>query len=285
MLIKATPEDIAQYGDFAYRLALDPTRSAYPAYSDGIKTRMGFEADAVSAVTKDTSELLLFVSEGTVEGWIQYFWIPQDRYLQLSACNIRCGTARALAELLELLRERFPGYTMYFGFPGENTEAIRFLREHGFQSIEEDWNQSFFFDNYDPHPADAGVIRITRENFEDFRTVYHPEPETYWDCDRILETMDDWIIFGFYKNGVPAAAVFLQGEDGYYEIYGLEFADGIFAEDIFRALLTAALNACKGMGAKYMTYFCGEKARRILPELGFRCVGRYVLHIKTLDEG
>lgn len=281
MLIQATLEDIEKYRGFAYGLALDPAKSGYPTYADGIKTEEDFIADAARGVTRDNSELLLFVPDGAVEGWVKYFWLPEEHYLQLSGCNINRGTEQALAELVELLQERFQGYTLYFGFPGENTEAIHYLREHGFWCVEEAWNHSFFFDSYKPLPDDKNAARITRENFDDFRAVYHADPETYWNCDRILEAIDDWTIFVYYSNGIPAAAVFLQVDDGYYEIYGMEFADGTFHEDVFRALLIAALNACKGKGAKYMTYFCGGEEKRLLPELGFRCVGQYVLYIKS----
>lgn len=133
MLIQATDEDIEKYGEMAYRLALDPTRSCYPAY---------------------------------------------------------------------------------FGYPGDNRDAVSFLAEHGFKCIEQDWNP-----------------------------------------DRILETIDDWIIFVYDQADIPAATVFLRGDNGYFEIYGTEFADGTFQENVFRELLAASLNECKRRGAKYMTYF------------------------------
>lgn len=219
---------------------------------------------------------------GTVEGWLAYDWIPMDKYLQLCACNINHGMEQALTELLERLEKRFPGYTMYFGFPEENLDAAGFLQAKGFRRIEDDWNYSFFFEGYKLLPENQNIERITRDNFDAFRAVYHADPETYWNCDRILGAIDDWIIFVYYDNGRPAATVFLQGNHGYYEIYGMEFAGGVWKEDIFRGLLTAALNACKGLGAKYMTYFCGERETRILPEFGFQCIGRYSLYCKTL---
>lgn len=283
MLVKATLEDIAKYGDLAYDLSLNPAKSSYPTYGDGIKTREDFMADAERAVTKETSELLLFVENGTVEGWMAYFWIPEDGYLQLSGCNLNRGTERALTELLELLERRFAGYTTYFGYPGENRDAIRFLQTHGFRCIEEAWNHSFFFDGYGPQGYGRDVEKISRNNFDKFRAVYHPSQETYWNCGRILETIDDWTIFVYNKDDGPVAAVFLQGKQGYFEIYGMEFAGGAFQEDAFRKLLTASLDECKHVNAKFMTYFCGEEEKRILAELGFQCVGQYVLYSKALS--
>ena len=282
MLIKATTEDIKEYGEFAYQLARNLAKSAYPTYGDGIKTEADFFRAAERAVEQERSELLLFVMDGKVEGWISYFWGPEDKYLQLDGCNINRGTKQALTELLDLLERRFAGYTTYFGYPGENRDAIGFLQTQSFRCIEEDWNHSFFFGGYQPTSDGQSVEKISRHNFDQFQAVYHPDSETYWNCDRIFERLDDWVVFVYNQADTPVAGVFLTGDDGYFEIYGMEFADGVFREDMCLALLTASLNECKRMGARFLTYFCGEEEKRILQGLGFQCVGRYVLYTKNL---
>lgn len=282
MLIKATIEDIKKYGDFAYNLALNPEKSSYPTYADGIKTKEDFLDAAKKAAAEETSGLLLFVTDGKVDGWISYFRIPEEKYLQLDGCNIARGTEQALTELLNTLETRFAGYTAYFGYPGENVEAVEFLRTHGFSLIEENWNCSFFFDGYKSVTRACNVEKITRKNFDKFRAVYRADPETYWNCDRIYERIDDWTIFVYNDGDTPIATIFFTGDDGYYEIFGAEFIGGIFREHAFRELLTASLNECGRMGAKYMTYFCGDEEKRILREFDFKCVGKYLLYIKVL---
>lgn len=282
MLIKAAVEDIKKYGELAYSIAMNPAKSCYPTYIDGIKTKADFLSAAERAVSKETSEVLLFSVDGNVEGWVSYFWIPEDNYLQLNGFNINRDTEQALTELVELIEARFPGYTAYFGYPGDNRDAIHFLAEHGFKCIEQDWNHSFFFDGYTRKEYSPCVEKISRENFYKFREVYHADPETYWNPDRIFETIDDWTVFIYNQADTPVAAVFLKGDDGYFEIYGAECAEGVFREDVFRELLTASLVECKRLGAKYMTYFCGEDEKHILSELGFKCVGQYVLYMKSL---
>lgn len=42
MLRIATEEEITQYADIAYELAMDPTRCGYPVYYDGMKTKEEF---------------------------------------------------------------------------------------------------------------------------------------------------------------------------------------------------------------------------------------------------
>ncbi len=282
MLIKATEEDVKKHGAFAYRLAQNLATSCYPTYCDGIKTKTDFLNAAKQAVSSPTAELLLFLLDGNVEGWISYYWIPEDNYLQLTGFNIKHGAQQALAELIERIKTAFAGYTAYFGYPGDNQAAISYLVEHGFQCIERDWNHSFFFDEYTATADSPCIEKIYRHNFDKFRAVYHADPETYWNADRIFETIDDWTIFVYNQADVPMATVFLKGDDEYFEIVGIEFADGVFHEDLFHKLLEASLNACKRLGAKYMTYFCGENEKAVLSKLDFKCVGQYVLYIKAL---
>ena len=286
MLVKATLDDVEKYCGFIFDIALDQTRSCYPTYADGIKTKEDFITNAKKGVTQDNWELLLFSIDGIVEGWLEYFWIQEDNYLQLCACNVNRGTEQALTELLALLREHFPGYTLYFGFPESNTDAVHFLLKNGFESIEEEWDNTFFLENFIPLPEDADIVRIGRDDFDDFREVYKPDSDTYWNCDRIFEQIDQWVILVYYNDGHPVGAVFFQGEDGYYEIYGVESASGRFRENIYRALLIAALNYCKRLNARYVTYFCDENSHKVVLDLGFHCIGKYICyqlaHLNTI---
>lgn len=263
MLARATMQDIRDYGDWAYSLALDPTRSGYPTYCDGIKTKAEFLTAAKQALMRETEELLLFRMDGAVEGWISLTWIPEDGYLQVDSFNIRRGTRRALEELLTLLERHYSGYTAHFGFPGENRDAICYLRSQGFRCIEHAWNHTFVFQNYRATADAEGIERITRQSFDRFCAVYRPDPDTYWDCSRIFETLEDWTILVKDQNGAPDSAIFLRGGGARCcEVYGAAFADGEFHERSFCELLSAALNACKRMGARYMTYLCGGEERK-----------------------
>lgn len=49
MLRKLNEDEYKQYLDFAYELALDLTRSCYPTYADGLKTREDFDQAAARA--------------------------------------------------------------------------------------------------------------------------------------------------------------------------------------------------------------------------------------------
>ena len=283
MLICATAEDIRKYGDSVYELALNPAKSCYPTYCDGIKTKTDFLNAAENARTGKTSELLLFALDGRVEGWISYFWIPEDKYLQIDGCNLKSGAERALAELLDALESKFAGYTAYFGYPGENHEAIRFLQQNGFECAERTWNHSFIFGEYRRRETSPNVEKISRTNFDRFRAAYHASPDAYWNCERIYESIDEWTIFVYNQGSAPVAAVFSTGSAGYFEIYGVEFTSETRQIHIISELLIALLNEYAQMGAKYLTYLCDEAEKDVLRELGFRCVGQYVLYTKVFS--
>ena len=72
MLIEATREDIEQYMDFAYTLALDQRRSGYPHFSDGVSTKEQFVDHVWKSYEDDDRDILLFMIDGVVEGWIQF---------------------------------------------------------------------------------------------------------------------------------------------------------------------------------------------------------------------
>jgi len=181
-----------------------------------------------------------------------------------------------------VIETSFHGYKAYFGYPGDNGEAIYFLKEHGFKCIEQDWNHSFFFAGYTQKECSGLVEKITRQNFDKFREIYHVAPDTYWNAERIFETIEKWTIFVYNQAEHPIAGIFLLGNKGYFEIFGVEFDEGVLQEHVFSELLVASLNACKASGAEYLTYFCKDEEKPILKELGFKCVGEYVLYVKDL---
>lgn len=280
MLVKATYQDIETYGEFVYSVAQDLRRSAYPTFADGISTKEEFFQTARRSIESENYELLLYFSENKMEGFISYFWIEEDNYLQLFSCNINSGTAQALTELVVYLEENFKEYEWYFGFPKGNQEAVEFLQKYGFSCIEDDYDTNIDFANYELREENKNVVRVTQENFEDFRFIHSlDEVDTYWTCERIYEKLDTWDVYVCYEDSVPAGVMFFTGDEEYLEIYGIEYKDGAYREDIFTALMITALNEGKRRGTKYMTYFCENEVEAV-KNLGFRLVSPYVCYCK-----
>ena len=140
MLVKAKKEDIEQYMDFAYSLAMDQTKSGYPLWSDGISTKEEFMNHVCKSYHNDDRDILLFISDGIVKGWIQFFYIEQDWYLQTNGFLINSNTEQTLTEFLEYACEYFAGYDLYLGFPKRNSKAILFLQKTGCRLIEESYH-------------------------------------------------------------------------------------------------------------------------------------------------
>lgn len=285
MLTPITETNFNKYIDFAFDLSLDQTKSGYPTYTDGIKTKEDFIASAKKAFSSSSGGILLFAYGEKAEGWIQYYYLTEDKYLSTNVFCVNTHTEAALKDFISFSEKGFKGYDLYFGFPESNVKAVNYLSQNGFECIEDDFNNSFFFEEYTPLPQSKAVKKITRENFEDFRRLMDAQTDdtTYWNSDRIFEALDKWSIYGFYRNGELLGAVYFTDNGLMLEIFGFVFSSPYpFDEGIYRDLLITVLNAGKKDGAKYMTYFCEKEYQPIVSELGFKYIGEYVCYIKRL---
>lgn len=280
MLIVTTLADIEKYGEEMYRLALDKSCSSYPTYADGIKNKWDFYAAAKRLVQNATSELLLYVRNEKVEGQIGYFWLTEDKYLELEFCITRGMAHGALSELSERIGSRFPDYNVYFGFPSDNSDAVNYLKDNGFEIIEESYNYSFFFENYSETSDDSHVKKILRDNFNDFRSVYKPGDKTYWTPDRILAQLEKWTAFT-YSEQVPLGAIFVHN-GVHSEILGLEIATDTNCHEICSALIRAVLNSCKRSNVKFLTFLCDDAVRKVAEDCGFTFVSKYLCLYKNI---
>ena len=280
MLRLLEPSEFGTYIEFAYDLSQDMTRSGYPTYCDGIKTKENFISRTKKSFERPTEDVLLFVEDGQVEGLIHFQHLEEDRYLQTFVFNIRRDTETALAEFVDWCRDRWPGSDLHLGFPAENEEALSWLEGVGVPCIARSWNYQIFLAQYTPLPDSPDVRRITAENFEEFAAVHSKiEGDMYWNCDRVRETLDNWAIFVTGEGDTAGELLMTDKRGEYQEIFALEYAD----ENAFRGLLTAALNHLKTHKMKYLTFFVdsGEEGK-ILTQLGFQLVGGYVCHRLTL---
>ncbi len=284
MLRICTDQEFRKYADFVYELALDQSKSGYPTYSDGIKTKEMFLDRSQKAFLRDTEDILLFEHEGIVEGWIHYYYLPEDNYLSTVSFNINSHTEQALQEFLELVQVQFKGYDLFLGYSKDNKKAVDFLSTHGFVCIEEDYNNTAFLNKYEPVQVSDSVFRVTKDNYEFFRALHSQvEGDMYWNSDRIYADIDNWIIFVKIHNKESVGSVYyMTDDDGWFEIFGIDMKDNVFDSKLFFDLLGKALNTAKKSKGKYMTFFCDKEGQEIVSSLGFECVGEYVCYKKHL---
>lgn len=284
MLRICSEQEFRQYANAMYQLAVDPTKAGYPSYSDKIKTKEMFLERALAAFSRDTEEILLFEHNGVVEGCIHYYWIPEDNYLATTGFNINCHTEEALREFLAWVEARFSGYDLFLGYSRKNTQAVRFLSAHGFDCIESSYNNTALLTQYEPAPVHDTILPITKDNYELFRRLHRQvEGTMYWNSDRLEAALDEWKIFVKTEDTETLGAVYYRtDDDGWFEIYGIEYKDNAYDASLFRDLLRTALNTAKEMGCVYMTFFCEETEQNIATQNGFECVDAYVCYRKHL---
>ena len=284
MLRPCSESEFEKYIDFAYGLATDPTKSGYPTYCDKIKTKEMFIARSREAFCRETEQMLLFEYDGEVQGFIHLFLISEDNYLSTLGFNIGKKTEQALAEFLAFVGERYGGYDLFLGFPADNVSAVDFLRRHGFECIEDDYNNTAFLDRLGEIKS-SGAVRIGRDDFESFRVLHTPaEADMYWTSERIFAAIDSWNILMIEKDGEPQGAVYyMNADDGWYEIFGIDINNGEYSPALFRELLNAALHDAGSRGGRVMTFFCEEKYEVATKECGFICIGRYLLYKTHLE--
>ena len=285
MLIECSKNELMKNMDFAYELALDPSKSGYPTYRDGIKTKSMFVERRLKAFERETEQILLFLYDGAVRGLIHYYRIPDDRYLQTIAFCISEATEQALSEFLSFIGERFKGYDVFMGFPAENQEAVKYLSKRGFECIEDDYNNTAFLDKCAHIRENSEIIRIGKENYGGFRALHSQiEGDMYWNSDRIYEDLDNWIILLREKDGKPQGAVYYTDyDDGCYEIFGIDVDRGKYDPALFKELLNAAIADTVRKGGRFITFFCDKEYEETALECGFVCIGNYLCFKTRLD--
>lgn len=283
MLRKLSENEYKQYLDFAYELALDPSKSCYPTYADGLKTRQDFDKMAARAFQRKNNELLLFEEDGQAQGLLQYYALPEDNYVQAQMFSVIANTRQAIEEFVAYLKEHWAGSTLYFGISEANREAVETLESLSFHQFESTNVGVMRFEEYVPQPESAEVIPVTRENFDRFAALHAQwDGEMYWDNAHLLEDLDNWQLYLFEKDGEVRGAIYFRYVENSMEIFGTDFPDGKLDPEVFRALLVRALNQSKSDGMADLTIFHDDEERPVLEGLGVRRIDFYLGYSKEL---
>lgn len=260
MLRIPTANEFEEYSERAYVLALDPSRSSFPSYADGIKTKEDFLAIAKRGFESENEEIYIFEHGGEMRGWIHFYVLTEDKYIGIEAFETDGFEKEQFAEFAALLKEKYAGYEVTAGFPSQNERAVSAAIENGFEIIEESAVNILFFSDYEPQPESGRVEPLTKKNLAVFAKL-HDKVEMYWNTKRLTEAYfggDKWRIYLTEKDGKAAAIYFVYAEN-IAEIFGLDFSDG-FDGTAAEELLTAALNeAKKNVSAKAMYWFTEDE--------------------------
>lgn len=283
MLVKLKKENLEKYLDFAYELSLDLSKSCYPSYADGIKTKEDFISIAQKSFDKDNNEIYLFFYQDKLEGWINYYFIPEDNYFCCEVFSIRNHMEFAFQEFMKYIEQHFKGYEFYFGCSIKNIGAINFLESNGFEQIEESQVCLLNFEKYACRNENQNIRQITETNYADFVELHKPsDEEMYWDCKHILEDIKNWHIYALYEENKAVAAIYFVRSGVFLEIFGIDFKDNKYNENHFRELMIKALNEGKNLGAMHLYYFSENNEAKLLETLGYRWFDTYRCYLRKI---
>ena len=130
-------------------------------------------------------------------------------------------------------------------YPHLFRQALSYLAEKEFELLEESYNDVLFLDNYRGGENTEGIVPVTEENFPLFAELHSQfDSDMYWNSERLRQSLDQWMLFLYEKENVLKGAIYCtKGELA--EIFGVDYADGVYSPEIFCALTGAVLNDCK----------------------------------------
>ncbi len=264
--------------DWAWGLAADRSRSSYPTYTDGVKTRQDFIRRAREGIIRPDEEILLAWADGRATGWIHWYVLPEEGYAGCCSFLTESRTAETLAAFEAYAAAKQPGFTLSLGFPGENRAACRWAEENGF-TLEDELTDTVFHLDGGVLMSDAPhVERVTRETFPDFRRLHDGTP-MFWTSDRIQAAWERWRLFLYRRDGEPLAAAYVLDDSGLPELFGL---DGAEDENLCRLLLTACLLDAQARGRRHLIYFAERRKIPLLRSMGFTINGVYHGYTKVI---
>lgn len=272
-------DDIDARIDEFWFVALDLTRSTYPTYTDGIKTREDFADTLHRAAGADWGEVLLHVHGDEVNGLIVIDQVDEE-YVSLRVCLTYAHQRECLNEVLAHIVAKHAGRTLWLGFAPENADLLALARENDFGLLDDSTNWTLHLDDWAMQPEDAHVVAVKRTNYADFRAVW-TDTGMYWNADRIWEAFDQWTLHVYRDEQGVLGAVACMNDDVAAEIFGFQCVAGC-DECIHRALLVSCINAVKSVGTRHLTYFTDRGEAEWIAETGFRRVSDYVCYKKRL---
>lgn len=273
MLRKLQEHEFDALAEMAYALSQDLSKTSFPLYTDGVKTKADF-LNANRLHRKD-HEILVYERDGEIQGWVHYYTLPEDKCVCLSNMSIREGYAHAFLEALDYWRERFPGYTWGFYFSEDDAEMMALAKKEGYTVCPREYADILLLRDYEIQNISGQVEKVTRETFSLFREVHKiRDDEMYWTNDRIEKDLDNWAIYAYIHEGRYVGTVYY---DGYgtkdLEIFGMDFLPGYDKPEIARDLLAACLNGAKDAGAGSMYHWPDtQRDQEIALSLGFHCL-------------
>lgn len=275
MLKRINEKEFNDYIDFAYTLAMNKEKCCYPIYYDGIKTKDDFYNGEKESFKSDDSEILLYIENNTIEGWINYYFIEEDKYIQISTFSINKNTNLALDEFIQYINNKFHGYELYLGFPEDNKEAINYLSSKA-ELIESSFNNILNLKDIKTISSKENIIKINKDNYHYFKNI-HTDLDLYWTAERIYNKLDKWDIYVKVLNDTPVSAIFAtKGKDDFCEIFGYYLEKN--NKDSLKELLETVILNTSSKNKHIIFFEDSSDNEKIIEKIGFTCIGKYLCY-------
>ncbi len=272
MLVKMNRLEFEQYIDSAYKLSLDLSKSAFPIYADTIKTKADFVRNIIASFDDNNSEMLLFKHNNEVCGFISYYILADDNYIGIRLFNINSFFAEAMSQFTQYLSSKYRGYSLYLGFPTDNTEAKTFFNSVDVSVADTSSVYVVHFDGYKPLKEDVNIVEVNKSNYNCFRKLHDNTEGIYWNSDRLYDgligsTKNPWLIYILKEDSDVLGGIYFTYYKEMAEIFGIDFKDGVFDFSIAKKLIIKAFNKSKLDSMKALTYFASKEEIEIMRDL------------------
>ncbi len=126
----------------------------------------------VKAIEEKNQNLLAFYNKDELCGVCIYFWIKEENYTQTSIFLIKKDYETIANKFICYIESQLRGYKLLIGVPSTNEIAINYFNSNGMKCIESSIVTNKMCVNVEESFSNANVIRVTRDNFEEYRDFH-----------------------------------------------------------------------------------------------------------------
>jgi len=234
-ILKCTLDDLDLIAEFAYTKNKIETERCRPFLAnDSIeKIKVAYTRDII----EKERDILLMYDKDKLIGFTAFFWIPEDKYLQLIRGIYALNNYDLVASnFLNYFKENFRDYKMYTNNAKEHLNYNNFFLSKDFEQLEdaqlyklEDYSNGFFSSKIDYlNQTNEDAIYLYMNKFID--------EDTYWTTERLKNNLDKFIILGYFDKTIKGYIEAQIYKDNSIEICGLEAESKKIKSELMSAL-------------------------------------------------
>jgi len=234
-ILKCTLDDLDLIAEFAYTKNKIETERCRPFLAnDSIeKIKVAYTRDII----EKERDILLMYDKDKLIGFTAFFWIPEDKYLQLIRGIYALNNYDLVASnFLNYFKENFRDYKMYTNNAKEHLNYNNFFLSRDFEQLEdaqlyklEDYSNGFFSSKIDYlNQTNEDAIYLYMNKFID--------EDTYWTTERLKNNLDKFIILGYFDKTIKGYIEAQIYKDNSIEICGLEAESKKIKSELMSAL-------------------------------------------------